>query len=114
MPLDLMIAIWLATATLREMPALQAGDTPLVLAVGSVVPARETWPRITRAVACRAFTGRVMAYLLVNVPGEYGVPIPAPFHTEIVECGSKEALGEPQRFLHEFPSICSALRLGAG
>ena len=70
--LDLLLAAWLETATIREMP----GDPPLVLVVGKEIPERVGWPKLARTAACRAFPGEVLTYLLVEVPSEYGVGIP--------------------------------------
>jgi hypothetical protein len=80
--LELLIAVWLATATVRELP----GEPPLVLAVGITVPRSADWPGLVRTVACRRFAGEVLAYLLVEMPDEYGFPIPAAFYRETVSC----------------------------
>jgi hypothetical protein len=80
--LDLLLAAWLESATIREMP----GEPPLVLVVGRDVPQRGDWPRLARAAACRAFEGDVLTYLLVDVPGDHGVPIPAAFYRETIQC----------------------------
>jgi hypothetical protein len=79
---ELLMATWLATATVRELP----GEPPLVLAVGTTVPSTATWPDLARAVACRSFTGAVLTYLLVWMPGEYGEVLPAAFHRQTVSC----------------------------
>jgi hypothetical protein len=80
--LDLLLAAWLETATIAEMP----GEPPLVLVVGKQVPERATWQTLARTAACRAFPGEVLTYLLVEVPGEYGVAIPSAFYRETVRC----------------------------
>lgn len=80
--LDLLLAAWLETATIREMP----GDPPLVLVVGQKVPERAGWQMLARTAACRAFAGEVLTYLLVEVPSEYGVGIPSAFYRETVRC----------------------------
>ncbi len=80
--LELLIAGWLSTATIRALP----GEPPLVLAVGTTVPNETGWPSLARTVACRAYAGEVLTYLLVWTPDEYGAPIPAPFYHETVSC----------------------------
>ncbi len=80
--LDLLIASWLTAATVRELP----GQPPLVLAVGTTVPASDGWPHLARTVACRAFAGEVLTYLLVWMPGEYESPVPVAFYGETVSC----------------------------
>ena len=64
--LDVLIAAWLTAATVRELP----GQPPVVLAVGRTVPATARWRDLARTVACRAFAGEVLTYLLVWPPGE--------------------------------------------
>jgi hypothetical protein len=80
---EILIATWLATATVREMP----GQPPLVLAVGTSVPDAAQWPELARTVACKSLTGEVLTYLLVWVKGEaYEPRVPAAFHHETVMC----------------------------
>lgn len=80
--LDLLLAAWLETATISEMP----GEPPLVLVVGQEIPDRAGWPALARTAACRVFTGHVLTYLLVEVQNGYGMAIPAAFHREFVDC----------------------------
>jgi hypothetical protein len=80
--LDLLLAAWLETATISEMP----GEPPLVLVVGQKIPERTGWQMLARTAACRAFAGEVLTYLLVEVPSEYGVGIPSAFYRETVRC----------------------------
>jgi hypothetical protein len=80
--LELVIAAWLSTATIRALP----GEPPLVLAVGRTIPADTQWPFLARTVACRAYGGEVLTYLLVWMPSEYGSPLPAAFYSETVSC----------------------------
>jgi hypothetical protein len=85
--LDLLLAAWLETATISEMP----GEPPLVLVVGQEIPDRAGWPVLARTAACRAFKGDVLTYLLVEVENGYGMPIPAAFHREVVDCATVAA-----------------------
>src|SRR5207245_10013073 len=80
--LDVLIAAWLTAATVRELP----GQPPVVLAVGRTVPATGGWPDLARTVACRAFAGEVLTYLLVWPPGESESPVPAAFSRGPVRC----------------------------
>ena len=80
--LDVLIAAWLTAATVRELP----GQPPVVLAVGRTVPATARWPDLARIVACRAFAGEVLTYLLVWPPGESESPIPVAFYRERISC----------------------------
>jgi hypothetical protein len=80
--LDVLIAAWLTAATVRELP----GQPPVVLAVGRTVPATGGWPDLARTVACRAFAGEVLTYLLVWPPGESESPVPVAFYRETVSC----------------------------
>ncbi len=90
--LDLLLAAWLETATIREMP----GEPPLVLVVGQEIPDRAGWPGLARTAACRAFTGDVLTYLLVEVRNEYGMVMPVAFHRETVDCpDSADDHGKP-------------------
>jgi hypothetical protein len=85
--LELLIATWLSTATVRELP----GDPPLVLAVGTAVPVATEWTQLARAVACRAFAGEVLTYLLVWTPSDEGAPLPVAFYRESVSCGDAQS-----------------------
>jgi len=80
--LDVLIAAWLTAATVRELP----GQPPVVLAVGTTVPATGGWPDLARSVACRAFAGEVLTYLLVWPPGESESQVPVAFYREKVSC----------------------------
>ena len=82
---ELLIAAWLQTATIREMPG-QPGETPLVLAIGVTIPETALWPALARTVACRNLKGEVLTYLLVWSKNEYGMLIPAAFYKEVVTC----------------------------
>ena len=85
---ELLIAAWLTTATVQEMP----GQPPLVLAVGTTVPETARWPELARSVACRSLSGDVLTYLLVWRAGErYEPPVPVAFHTETVSCPERAA-----------------------
>jgi hypothetical protein len=81
--LDVLIAAWLTAATVRELP----GEPPVVLAVGKTVPATGGWPDLARTVACRAFAGEVLTYLLVWPPGESESPVPVAFYREKASTG---------------------------
>jgi hypothetical protein len=85
--LELLMATWLSTATVRELP----GDPPLVLAVGTAVPAATEWTQLARAVACRAFAGEVLTYLLVWTVSDEGGPLPVAFYRESVSCDDPSA-----------------------
>jgi hypothetical protein len=93
--LELLMATWLSTATVRELP----GNPPLVLAVGTAVPVATEWTQLARAVACRAFAGEVLTYLLVWTPGDEGAPIPVAFYRESVSCDdlSARSIAAPSR-----------------
>jgi hypothetical protein len=92
--LDVLIAAWLETATIRPM-ALSPGDpAPLVLVMNDSVPPREAWEEISHRAACNAFPGNdnVLTYLLVQVrDDDDGLLVPAAFHTETVDCGPVNA-----------------------
>ena len=85
--LELLMATWLATATVRELP----GDPPLVLAVGTAVPVATEWAQLARAVACRAFAGEVLTYLLVWKRGDEEASVPVAFYRESVSCDDPSA-----------------------
>ena len=93
--LELLMATWLSTATVRELP----GNPPLVLAVGTVVPVATEWTQLARAVACRAFAGEVLTYLLVWASGDEGAPLPVAFYRESVSCDdpSARSIAAPSR-----------------
>ncbi|GEM_PF-3216989 len=82
---ELLIAAWLQTATIREMPG-QPGEPPLVLAIGVTIPETDSWPVLASTVACRNFKDKVLAFLLVWSKNEYGMLIPAAFYNEVVTC----------------------------
>jgi hypothetical protein len=91
--LELLIAAWLQTATVRPMASSSGDPAPLVLVANDSVPPRETWHEISRRAACGAFPGdSVLTYLLVQVRDtDEGYVIPAAFYTETVQCERVEA-----------------------
>jgi hypothetical protein len=66
--LDVLIAAWLETATIRAMALSPADPTPLVLVVNTSVPPPAVWHEVSHRAACRAFPDdNVLTHLLVQV-----------------------------------------------
>jgi hypothetical protein len=88
--LESILAIWLATATIRPMP----DDTlPLVLAVNESVLPESLRPPAAERVGCGAFPGSaVLTYLLVPFEHE-GYRLPVAYHREVVQCDRTGAHG---------------------
>jgi len=97
--LDVLIAAWLETATVRAMALSPADPAPLVLAVNASVPPPETWHELSHRAACRAFPDdTVRTHLLVRVrDADDGYIVPAAFHTETVKCNTTRVLVEPYK-----------------
>ncbi len=94
--LDVLMAAWLETATVRTMALSPADPAPLVLVVNTSVPPPEAWREISHRAAGRAFPDdNVLTHLLVQVhDADDGYIGPAAFHTETVKCNTMRVLVE--------------------